>query len=132
MCHDRGRARRVARRALPAGPGGMALLTLLIACAGAASCSRSAPAAERVDGGALFAQACARCHAADGSGGLPTVANGPKPIDLTDAGWQRARSDVEIVAAIRNGRGAMPPFEDVLTSEQITSLGSYIRTLTRR
>jgi mono/diheme cytochrome c family protein len=98
-----------------------------------AACSRAAPAAERtvVDAKALFAQACAKCHAEDGTGGLPMVANGPRPIDLTSAEWQRSRSDTEVVAAIRMGRGAMPPFEGVLTVEQIAALGVHVRTLKR-
>ena len=101
-----------------------------VLCAGAA-CSR--PAAERtpVDASALFAQACAKCHAADGTGGLPMAVNGPRPTDLTTAEWQRSRSDVEIVSAIRNGRGAMPPFQDVLSSQQVDALGAYVRTLKR-
>ena len=106
-------------------------LVVLAACATA--CSRSAPAAERaaVDGKALFAQACAKCHADDGTGGLPTVANGPRPADLTAAAWQSQRTDAELLAAIRDGRGAMPPFEGVLTTEQINALGAYVRSLKR-
>jgi mono/diheme cytochrome c family protein len=57
--------------------------------------------------------------------------NGPRPIDLTAAPWQQSRSDAEIVAAIRTGRGAMPPFLDVLTAEQIDALGRYVRSLKR-
>jgi mono/diheme cytochrome c family protein len=104
------------------------------ACAVAAACSRSAPAAEpaAIDAGALFEQACAKCHAGDGRGGLSMAANGPRPIDLTAGDWQRSRSDQELVTTIRNGRGAMPPFGDVLTTEQINALGAYVRTLTRR
>ena len=106
----------------------------LVICTGLGACSRSAPAAERapVDAPGLFAQACARCHGADGSGGLPTVANGPRPADLTAADWQRTRSDADLTAAIRDGRGAMPPFADVLTADQITALAAYLRTLKRR
>ena len=59
------------------------------------------------------------------------VADGPRPIDLTSAEWQGSRSDAEIVTAIRGGRGAMPPFGDVLTTEQIRGLSSYVRTLKR-
>jgi mono/diheme cytochrome c family protein len=98
-----------------------------------AACSRSSPAAERtpVDASALFAQACAKCHADDGTGGLPMAVNGPRPADLTTADWQRSRTDAEIVAAIRHGRGAMPPFQDVLTPPQIDALGAHVRTLKR-
>jgi mono/diheme cytochrome c family protein len=108
--------------------------TLALAMSTAAGCSRSAPAAERepIDAPALFAQACAKCHAADGTGGLPMVANGPRPVDLTAVDWQRSRSDDELVAAIRSGRGAMPPFQDVLTTAQINALGGYVRTLKRQ
>jgi mono/diheme cytochrome c family protein len=107
-------------------------IVLAALCTGAAACSR--PAAERaaVDARGLFEQACAKCHASDGTGGLPMVAGGPRPIDLTTADWQRSRTDAEIVAAIRNGRGAMPPFEGVLTTPQIEALASHVRTLQRK
>jgi mono/diheme cytochrome c family protein len=98
-----------------------------------AACSRDGRSPEQatVDGAALYAQACAKCHAADGTGGLPTVPNGPRPVDLTADEWQRSRSDAEVTAAIRNGRGAMPPFENVLTDEQITGLTAHVRKLKR-
>ena len=57
--------------------------------------------------------------------------NGPRPADLTSAEWQRARSDADFIAAIRDGRGAMPPFQDVLTTQQIQALTAYVRTLKR-
>ena len=105
----------------------------LLACTGVVGCSRSVSSTESaaVDGSALFAQACAKCHGADGRGGLAMAANGPRPIDLTSQEWHRARSDQEIVVAIRSGRGAMPPFGDVLTPEQIDALGAYVRRLKR-
>jgi mono/diheme cytochrome c family protein len=57
--------------------------------------------------------------------------NGPRPVDLTAADWQRARSDAQLVAAITAGSGAMPQFGDVLTTEQIRGLAAYLRTLQR-
>ena len=33
-----------------------------------------------------------------------------------------SRSDVEIVATLRDGRGAMPPFKDVISAQQIATL----------
>ena len=105
----------------------MALVFFVAAGAG----SRDAPASERVpvDSRALFTQACVKCHGAEDTGGLPTVVNGPKPIDLGNPEWQRSRSDGEIAAAIRDGRGAMPPFADVLTADQIGALAAHVRTL---
>ena len=110
-----------------------ASIVALALCGGAAGCSRPAPAAEhpRVDASGLFAQACAKCHAADGTGGLPMVANGPRPVDLTASEWQRSRTDAELLATIRDGRGAMPPFQGVLNNDQMTALVSYVRTLKR-
>jgi mono/diheme cytochrome c family protein len=60
---------------------------------------------------------------------LPTVANGPRPTDLTSIEWQRSRTDDEVGAAIRTGRGAMPPFADVLTAAQIDALRAYVKSL---
>jgi mono/diheme cytochrome c family protein len=105
------------------------IVLLLVFTTGLAACSRSEPPAAPIDARALFGQACAKCHAEDGSGGLPTVPNGPRPVDLTAADWQRSRSDADVAAAIKTGRGAMPPFADVLTADQISALASYVRTL---
>lgn len=109
------------------------LFTFLLVATAVAGCSRPPAAAAHapVDAAGLFAQACSRCHAADGTGGLPMVEGGPRPSDLTSPDWQRSRTDLEIVAAIRSGRGAMPPFEDVLTAAQIEALGQYVRSFKR-
>ena len=109
----------------------LACAAVLVVNTGVASCSSGARSAEQgpIDAAALFAQACAKCHAGDGTGGLPTVANGPRPVDLTADEWQRSRSNADVTAAIRNGRGAMPPFADVLTGEQITALTAHVRKL---
>jgi cytochrome c6 len=103
----------------------------LAVCTSAISCTGAAPAEERapVDGAALFGQACAKCHGADGTGGLPSVANGPRPVDLTAATWHATRSDAEVITAIRDGRGAMPPFSGVLSADQIAALAAYVRSL---
>ena len=111
----------------------------LLACAlalpfGAAACAQPAPASQQaadVDARQLFAQACAKCHGPDGTGGLAMATNGPRPIDLGNAAWQATRSDDEIVAAIRDGRGAMPPFTGVLTPQQVTALARHVRSLRR-
>lgn len=57
------------------------------------------------------------------------VANGPRPIDLRRPDWQASRTDDEIAAAIRDGWGAMPPFDDVLTAGQIESLTRFVRKI---
>jgi mono/diheme cytochrome c family protein len=107
-------------------------LVMLTMCTSAAACAPSPPVDQiATDPATLFAQACAKCHAADGSGGLPMAANGPRPTDLTSAEWQQSRSDAELVAAIKDGRGAMPPFSGLLTPDQIAALAAHIRKLKR-
>jgi mono/diheme cytochrome c family protein len=106
-----------------------------LAIAATAACARSSQASDAApadDTQVLYDRACAKCHAADGSGGLPSVANGPKPIDLREAAWQQSRSDDDIARAIRDGRGAMPPFADVLTADQVSRLARHVRQLHRR
>ena len=85
--------------------------------------------ASAVDGGKLFARACAKCHGVDGTGGLPMAVHGPKPIDFRDSAWQSSRTNMEIASAIRDGRGAMPPFNDLLKPEDVTALTEYVRQL---
>jgi len=36
---------------------------------------------------------------------------------------------MELTAAIRDGRGAMPPFNDVLSGGEIAALAAYVRQL---
>ena len=112
---------------------GAVCLALVVCTVLMAGCARQAPAAEqgavRPDAQQLFARACSKCHATDGTGGLPMAANGPRPVNLHDAAWQASRSDAEIVAAIRDGRGAMPPFADVLKADEIATLAAYVRSL---
>lgn len=65
---------------------------------------------------------CAGCHAEGGGGGA-----GPALID----GWWRYGSDpASIFVTIRDGRpNGMPPFRDLLTTEQIWQLTGYVRTM---
>jgi mono/diheme cytochrome c family protein len=95
------------------------------------ACGGSAPAAQQkageTDARQLFARACGKCHSIDGTGGLPMAANGPRPINFHEPAWQASRTDAEILAAIRDGRGAMPGFAGVLTPEEIGALTAYVR-----
>jgi len=87
---------------------------------------RSAVAAEEADVRAVakaeFANTCARCHNADGSGyaalGIPSFA---------DPQWQGAHSDAELKQAISHGwNGKMPAFGAAYTPEQIDALVEWI------
>jgi cytochrome c-L len=78
------------------------------------------------EGKALYEAWCQSCHLPDGSGRI-----GPSLID--DAyGYPRMKTDVgmfEIVFA--GGAGAMQPFRDRLTQDQILRVLAYVRGLKR-
>ena len=50
--------------------------------------------------------------------------------DLTDPAWQAETSDEEIAQVIMEGRGAMPPFQQI-APQGITALTSHIRAMNR-
>lgn len=65
------------------------------------------------DGAALFADNCAGCHGADGSG-----SSGP---DV------RGENDVQrIVTQVENGGGSMPAFSGRLSPEQIDAVAQHV------
>ena len=73
----------------------------------------STPTQAADDPAALFADNCAGCHGADGSGG-----NGP---DL------RGEDNVDGIAEqVREGGGGMPAFSGELTDAQIQALAEYV------
>jgi mono/diheme cytochrome c family protein len=73
-------------------------------------------------------QNCVRCHGrlgrGDGPQGVPIHAT-----DFTNAAWQAAVNDEQLVKSIREGKGAMPPFP--LPDATIRSLVQLVRLLGR-
>jgi len=73
----------------------------------------------------IFAQQCAICHGADGSGDQAQGAP-----NLTDAIWLYGGDRVSIQETLQNGRGGvMPAWTDRLTDEQIRALAIYVHSL---
>jgi mono/diheme cytochrome c family protein len=73
-------------------------------------------------GAALFSENCARCHGADGGGGLGPQLSGGKVVE--------AFPDVEDqITFVTRGRDGMPGFGDTLSPEQIRQVVEYTRTL---
>jgi cytochrome c6 len=73
-------------------------------------------------GAALFAKNCARCHGADGGGGLgPQLSNGQVKKDFPNASDE--------VAFVTQGKDGMPSFGDVLSPKAIQQVVAYTRTL---
>ena len=107
---------------------GTALLMGLGAATGASTtaCERKADAAQGRD---LFASTCARCHGADGTGGLPVFDGGPSPRNLHDHGFQQDRTDEQIKLTIMNGKGTgMPSFGTIFDEQQLRSLVAHVRS----
>lgn len=75
-------------------------------------------------GRTLFSDNCAACHQTGGQGVIGFSPN------LTDDHWQYGESFDEIHETIRLGRrGYMPPFREIISSEEITQLANYVLSL---
>jgi mono/diheme cytochrome c family protein len=80
----------------------------------------------------LFDSVCARCHGSDGRGGFPSAEGQPAPRNFRDPAFHSGRTDAELVNAIRNGKGAMPPFGAMFDDTQTALLVSYIRSFNEK
>lgn len=117
----------------------IALSCLLIAIAGfsllVAGCTSTNSLAvqqasypkDKVNAPGLFTENCATCHGRNGRartfhGRLLGAQN------FTDARWQTATSDDEIIRAIKTGPKAMPAFQKKLSTAEIEALAAYVRT----
>jgi mono/diheme cytochrome c family protein len=91
-----------------------------------AACSRAA--ADDPKAAEIFGSVCARCHSADGSGGLAKDGMAA-PRNFRDAAFQAARTDDQLRHVIKNGKPpAMPPFAAVVTDAQLDALVAKIRS----
>jgi mono/diheme cytochrome c family protein len=88
-----------------------------------------APAAPGLEDVTIVAwqQNCTQCHGELGRG---DGARGPmlKATNLSDAAWQNARSDEQIAAAIKLGKGLMPSFSQ-LPDVTIAKLVKLVRMM---
>ena len=104
----------------------------VVLCAVLASACSSRPAPDPVAlGDETFRTMCARCHGANGDGGLPMTPEGTRPRDLSDPAWQASRTDVDIEYIVRQGKLPMPSFKDALTPEQIAAVVGKVRRLNK-
>lgn len=88
------------------------------------------------EGRALFRHYCLNCHGEEGRGdGFNAFNLDPRPRSLADSAFQAQHSDVDLLAAIRSGGGAvglstgMPPWGRTLNERQIQNVVIYVRTL---
>ncbi|MBX3220363.1 MAG: cytochrome c [Labilithrix sp.] len=104
-----------------------AIVVSVLLAALAAGCTKSEAAT--ADSRQLFANACARCHGADGAGGIPSFGGGPAPRNFRDRDFQRGRTDEQLKMTIRDGKGSgMPPFGSMFDDAQLAALVAQIRS----
>jgi mono/diheme cytochrome c family protein len=126
--------------------------SIVIALAGLAACSRKpapvapvapvetpavpAPNYEARLGHDVFAHYCATCHGDAGAGdGFNAYNLDPHPRDFSDPAFQKAKTDAQLVDAIRRGGAGvglsslMPPWGRTLTERQVAEVVIYVRSL---
>lgn len=95
---------------------------LFIAVWSIISCGNEPKAQGPVDAQALFIKRCATCHGSEGNLQL----SGAKNITVSQL------SADEIKNQIIHGKAGMPPFESMLTVQEIDALTSYCMKLSGR
>jgi mono/diheme cytochrome c family protein len=96
---------------------------LVLACGnGNADAGRAEVGDGRSPGARIFNAHCALCHGRDGRLGL----NGARDLTLSTL------SREEMIATVRQGKGAMMPYKDVLTEKEIDAVVEHVRSLGTR
>ena len=109
---------------LPRGFGALGLGAALLA----AGCHRSQGDPASVNAEQTFASVCAKCHGADGKGGVPAAEGANPPRNFCDASFQASRSDEDLKQVIRKGKGGMPAFGNLFSDADLLALVHKIRT----
>ncbi|MBW2257326.1 MAG: cytochrome c [Deltaproteobacteria bacterium] len=114
--------------------GGVLLLVLGALHAGTARASGATAASAETAvqpgdvqrGSTVYATYCTACHQADGRG-----LNGMLAADFVGDTSRLAKPDAELLEVIRNGKvgtvGAMPPWDQSLTEQQMVDALAYVR-----
>lgn len=100
--------------------------TILLASAGIFFLLSSVAQAQD-NGTAIFQKRCVMCHGATGNGDTPT-GKALKAVDFQDPQVMKM-SDADLATVISKGKKMMPAFGSRLSTTEIDSLVSYIRTL---
>jgi cytochrome c oxidase cbb3-type subunit 3 len=78
---------------------------------------------------ALWLAACASCHGREGRGDGPSPPPGARVPDLSIASTLASKSDEQLAAVIRDGRGMMPAFVKQIVPAGIDALVEHVRAL---
>lgn len=82
----------------------------------------AAGAADVQRGRALYSTHCAICHGESGAPVMPGTPNFRRMESLM-------RPDMQLMTAIRNGKGAMPGYFGILREREILDVIAHLRTL---
>lgn len=100
------------------------LVPLLVMTSAFTACSQQVTLPDDADaeiilGHEVYGARCARCHGADGGGGI-----GPSLREV-----ETRLDDDQQATILRNGRKSMPRFDSVLSSEEIDAVIRYSREI---
>jgi mono/diheme cytochrome c family protein len=101
---------------------GVVVLIFMLFLWNLSSCGEEPKSSGPVDAQALFVKRCATCHGSEGNLQL----SGAKNITVSQL------SADEIKNQITHGKAGMPPFESMLTVQEIDALTAYCMKLSGR
>jgi len=94
---------------------------------------------EAQQGHAVYRHYCQTCHGESGAGdGFNAFNLDPHPRDLSDPAFQKAKSDQDLLDAVRRGGAGvglsplMPPWGHTLSPRQLDDVVLFIRSLKKK
>ena len=81
-----------------------------------------AQAADPRAGAKTYEQHCVNCHGAGGQGNMPGIPNFARGEGLL-------QSNDKLLAAIENGKGIMPAYRGLLSTQEIRDVIAHLRTM---
>ena len=90
----------------------------------------SVPMLAQASGKDTYTAKCQMCHGADGMAATP-AGKSMKAIPFDDPQILN-KSDTELIATTKNGKGKMPAYAGKLSDEDIKTLITYIHTLQKK
>ena len=103
-------------------------LLMLLAASALAACHHADAATESTQNAEqIFNTVCARCHGADGKGGI-AAGDAAAPRNFCDSVFQASRSDDDLKEVIRKGKGGMPAFGNLFSDSDLAALVRKLRT----
>lgn len=95
----------------------------------AAPIATAASAPAQSLGAALWDRQCSTCHGPTGRGDGPMAA-ALHPPNMSLMAWQKSKTDAELLASIRNGKGAMPRFS--LADDALAAALAQVRSFVQK